>query len=1142
MYRSLIHFWRMNLAVALGAAVAAAVLTGALVVGDSVRGSLRDLTLERLGGVDLALTGQRFFRQELAAELAGRVDGDDIGAIEPAILLQGSAVHADTRARASGVGIQGVGEGFLGLFDDGDEAARLWSEAEGSVYPPAVIDEPLRAALGAEPGDDLLISLKRWSAVPRGSLLGRKDTGSVVETVRLRIAGVIPDRGLGSFSLAVHQTSSYNVFVPLAALQKALGQQGTVNSLMVARSPVSTGEGGKNGAALAAVLDQELQKILQPEDLGIRVEARDGYLSIESQEFILKPALIRAVETVAADAGAATLPILTYLVNRFELGDRVVPYSTVTALDVGAIEAGLRGDLGGELVLADGSPATTLGEDEILLNQWTADELAAAVGDRVDLTYFVVGDREDLREETASFRVAGIVPIAGLAADDTLSQEYPGIAGSGNMADWDPPFPIELGRVRPADEEYWDLYRDTPKGFIALDTGRRLWRNRWGELTAIRVASPLDAETFRRGLVEKMPLDASGLGFQPVKELGLAASGGATDFAGLFFFFSIFIIAAAAMLVALLFSLGVERRASEVGLLRAVGFPGKRVRGRLLAEGGLLAAAGALAGLAGAVGYAALMIAGLRTWWLPAVGTSRLALHVQPATLVLGWVASVLVVLLAIWLRLRRLRRVPTPALLANVSEVVDTRSGRRVRWTAVIALSLAAILIAVAFATGRTTDPALFGSAGPALLIGLLALFALRLGGSGGGGLDTPGKAALLRMAASSGARSRGRSILATTLVASASFLVVTVAAFQTDFSRMELDRESGTGGFTLIGESDVPLLYDPGDPDGRFELGFGSREEKLLAGTEIVPLRLLPGDDTSCLNLYKPTRPRILGAPPALIERGGFSFQKTLEDADNPWTLLDLDLGPGVIPAFGDANSMQWILKLGLGDDLVMDDEAGEEIRLRLVGILGSGMEPSIFQSELLISEAAFVRHFPDRSGWSYFLAETPADTGADGEQQIRQALESALEDYGFDAVGAADKLEAFHSVQNTYLSTFRTLGGLGLLLGTVGLAIVLLRNTTERRGELATLRAFGYRRSTLTWMVVVENALLLLAGLAIGTAAALLTAAPNLLGTASSFPGRAIAGTLAGIFLFGLLACTLAALGALRIPLLPALKAEH
>lgn len=104
------------------------------------------------------------------------------------------------------------------------------------------------------------------------------------------------------------------------------------------------------------------------------------------------------------------------------------------------------------------------------------------------------------------------------------------------------------------------------------------------------------------------------------------------------------------------------------------------------------------------------------------------------------------------------------------------------------------------------------------------------------------------------------------------------------------------------------------------------------------------------------------------------------------------------------------------------------------------------------------------------------------------------------------------------------------------------MLLRGVIERRGELATLRAFGFRRSALTWMVLIENGLLLIAGLAIGTTAALVTAGPHLLSEGASVPWRQIGGTLAGILLFGLTACAAASVGALRIPLLPALKAEH
>ena len=346
--------------------------------------------------------------------------------------------------------------------------------------------------------------------------------------------------------------------------------------------------------------------------------------------------------------------------------------------------------------------------------------------------------------------------------------------------------------------------------------------------------------------MRKLSLDAYGLGFQPVKRLGLAAASGSSDYSMYFLGFSFFLIFSAAMLVALLFGLGVEQRAAEVGLRQAVGFRSRDVRRRLLTEGGLLGALGALAGLAAAVAYAAFMMYAIRTWWQPAFGTSELDLHVTPASLVIGYVSSVLVVLFAIWRRVRRLREVPTPQLLKQVSEPVDTRAGRRARWTAIVAVTLAAGLLAFAFATGQSRNAAIFAIAGPALLVGLLAAFSLRLGGAASR-LERPGKAAVLQMAAANGGRNLRRSILSATLVAAASFLIVTVAAFHEDFSDADLGPDSGTGGYSLIAESDVPLLRDLGSPDGRFELGIDEQAEETLADVEITPLRKLPGDDTS-------------------------------------------------------------------------------------------------------------------------------------------------------------------------------------------------------------------------------------------------------------------------------------------------------
>ncbi|MFM8217963.1 MAG: hypothetical protein ACKOJF_03470, partial [Planctomycetaceae bacterium] len=94
LYATLAHHWRSNLAILLGVIAATAVVTGALVVGDSVRGSLRDLTLARLGRVDWVLTGPRFVREELAAELERQPQfAPRFASVAPAIELTCTVEH-----------------------------------------------------------------------------------------------------------------------------------------------------------------------------------------------------------------------------------------------------------------------------------------------------------------------------------------------------------------------------------------------------------------------------------------------------------------------------------------------------------------------------------------------------------------------------------------------------------------------------------------------------------------------------------------------------------------------------------------------------------------------------------------------------------------------------------------------------------------------------------------------------------------------------------------------------------------------------------------------------------------------------------------------------------------------------------------
>ena len=196
----------------------------------------------------------------------------------------------------------------------------------------------------------------------------------------------------------------------------------------------------------------------------------------------------------------------------------------------------------------------------------------------------------------------------------------------------------------------------------------------------------------------------------------------------------------------------------------------------------------------------------------------------------------------------------------------------------------------------------------------------------------------------------------------------------------------------------------------------------------------------------------------------------RQSAEKRKNPWLSLSRKReAGGAIPVVLDQNTAMYSLHLygGVGEEFEIDSPRGGKIKLQVVGLLAN----SIFQGDLIVSEENFERLFPDVSGYRLFLVTAPpADI-----KQVADALDSALGDYGFSAQTTAARLETFFAVQNTYLSTFRSLGGLGLLLGTIGLAAAQLRSVVERRGELALMQACGFRRRRLSQMILLENAAL-------------------------------------------------------------------
>jgi putative ABC transport system permease protein len=1123
--RNLIYYWRTNLSVVLGVAAAVAVLAGALLVGDSVRASLRDLLLERLGNTSFVVSAPTFFRDTLASELE---QGQQFKAC-PLIVLRGSALHEQSRRQGGQINVYGIDERFWKF--NGQTADHILGNRE------VFVSDGLARELGTRAGDSLLVNVEKPSDIPVESLHGRKEDQQ--RTLRVTVKAVLPPSELGDFSLMPQQSSVRAVFLSLGFLQRELGQPGHANTIIASETPGGLGW-----------LNKALQAKAQLEDLGVdlRVLPESAGISVESQSKILNDRLTEAATNTAKDLSLNSTQVLSYLANSINGTDRSIPYSIVTAVDLDALNK-LTGNGFVNYKPAqrrDDGPVVDGRQEPIVLNEWAAEDLNAKLGSTVSIEYYLWNEGGQLQTATATFVVVAIVPIAGLAADQDLVPRYPGITGSQHLSDWDPPFPIDLSRVRKKDEDYWDRYRTAPKAFIPLEVGQQLWKSRFGKLTSIRVTSASGtlaadvAQNYATKLRANLDPGAMGLLVFDAREQGLQASRGATDFGEYFLYFSFFLVVSALLLTALFFTLGIEQRSREIGTLEAIGFPPSKIRNLFLAEGVVLSVLGSLLGLVGAVAYGYLLMLGLRTWWLEAVGTTMLKLHVSWMSLLIGAVGGILASVVCIVLTLRRLSKTTARGLLmGSTLAKVDRGSGARRRLFSTSRFALVFTVLGAMLLIGAVLklvgQVAGFFGGGTLLLVGLLCYQSVWLRRNKGNNIRGNGWWAVARLGFRNATYRPARSLLCIALIASAAFIIVAVDAFRRSGNAATNDKHSGTGGYPLLAESLVPLVHNPNTNDGREALNLENSPE--LKDLTFTRFRVRAGDDASCLNLYQPRNPRIIGAPETFMGENRFTFQSSLAQNDaekaNPWLLLNQTLPDGAIPVMGDANSLTYVMHLKPGDELVID-QGSTPLKLRVVGSLSD----SIFQSELIMSERNFLRVFPEVQGYKFFLIEPPANMDA---ASVTSLLEDRLSDYGFDVRSTSERLAEFHRVENTYLSTFQLLGGLGLVLGTLGMAAVLFRNVLERRRELALLRAVGYNSSHFTLMVLSENVFLLLCGLAVGTICALLAVAPVFFGRVGRLPNASLAVLLVLVLISGLSASLVATLAALRSPLIPALKAE-
>jgi len=347
--------------------------------------------------------------------------------------------------------------------------------------------------------------------------------------------------------------------------------------------------------------------------------------------------------------------------------------------------------------------------------------------------------------------------------------------------------------------------------------------------------------------------------------------------------------------------------------------------------------------------------------------------------------------------------------------------------------------------------------------------------------------------------------------------------------------ERSSGTGGFELFVTLAIPITDDPNTVEGRSALRF---DETLFKDVEFITMRLREGDEASCLNLNSAVEPAILGVLfPKFAVLNAFSFAAAWQGlsgtAGNNWARIaerakprwTLRLKDGKSPveslrasAVADDEVVTWSLKKKIGEALKIERENAKPVELVLEGAL----RPSIFQGYVLIDEPVFRTLFGEAGGIRVMLVDCPSGKTA----EIAKALRRSLGRYGAVVETCEARLSRFRVVENTYLSIFMALGGLGLLVGCAGFGVLAARSAIERRLEFTLLNALGFPDRRIKSLLTLEGAAVVCFGLLAGIVSAGVAALPAVLNSASAIPWTGLALVVLGIAAAALVFLRLAA----------------
>ena len=616
------------------------------------------------------------------------LESSSVGQVAPVMYAKG--VASKSRDSVNQVQLVGVTDRFWEFAPQPTELSLSGSNV--------AVNELLAERLGLTVGDTVVVRFQRPGVVAGNAPVAGAD--STLESIRCTVEEILDDDSFGRFSLETTQVPQPSVFMPLELLQDAFEFAGRANLLLI-----------KTDQSVASIESALMENM----------DLLDYQLSLEWLP-IAKVWEVKSERVfIDGDIGEALIngvgqiqPVTSYLVNGIKIGEGATPYSIGSAIDPSTVS-----------FLPD-----DLGDDEVVINQWTADDLGAEPGDAVELTYFQSDTSGLLVEHSANYTLRSIIPIEGLAADRDWMPNFPGISEAEVPSDWDAGLPMDMELIREKDEDYWEEHRGTPKVFMTTQAGLNIWSTQWGNYTALRIPADQDAD-LNEELLSFLSPEMNQLMVQDFQMNAQASASSAVDFGGLFIGMSFFLILAALGLVAMLFQFCLLQRNRESALLSSLGVRGKQLMRWRLAEALVLLLVGSAVGLPLAAIYTKQILSFLESIWAGQTSTATFVFHADPATIAIGIFTFLFLSLLALWYSLRRqAKRSLSIRLKASGEEVVE--AGRP--WKTQLLVVGGLVMGLGAVFTSGTVMPAqgAFYLAGFALLmagLGLCRLWLLKSG-----------------------------------------------------------------------------------------------------------------------------------------------------------------------------------------------------------------------------------------------------------------------------------------------------------------------------------------------------------------------------------------------------------------------------